>query len=214
MSPHLPAKKKYYAVVKGRQPGIYDDYHEVLVQTQRYPHSKYRAFANRSDAENYLYTETTKPQSHEMINATILVQFDGGSRGNPGKAGSGVVIIKKNAWRWESYKYLGDKVTNNEAEYEGILMGLRFIHTQQLHQEVIEVQGDSKLVINQLSGTWMCNAEHLYSKYEEAKQLMSQCATVQLTWIPREKNQTADRLSNDAMNTEGYKAVYVHHACA
>lgn len=198
MTQQKPATK-YYAVRQGRNPGIYTDYYEAQVQTHRYPHSEYRCFSNYDDALNYLHP---KDDNDTEFEAEIRIQFDGGSRGNPGKAGSGVVVMNNRQQRWEGYKYLGDMKTNNEAEYEGLIMGLQYVIHHGLGDKAIMIQGDSKLVINQLSGEWTCHSTNLIEKYNRAKALLQQCDKVTLSWIPRDKNQHADKLSNDAMNEE------------
>ena len=207
--------QKYYAVRIGRRPGIYTDYHETIVQTQRYPNSEYRAFTTYEAAVQYLsYPAEAKSQ---ITQADILIQFDGGSRGNPGKAGSGVVVYDQHHNSWTGYKYLGEKSTNNEAEYEGLIIGLTYALHQNFQNYTIEIQGDSKLVINHMLQIWACKEPRLQRKREEAQKLMSNFSQITLTWIPREKNQVADRLSNDAMDKEETCTPYTikmqQHAC-
>lgn len=186
---------------RGRCPGIYTDYHEVLVQTLRYPNSEYRRFSSYADALNYMNQEATNIIEVET-QSDIVMMFDGGSRGNPGKSGSGVVLIDKYQRQWRGYKYLGEHKTNNEAEYEGMIIGLKYIHHHRMYNISLEIKGDSKLVINQMQGVWSCNTEHLQKKLTEAKSLLRGIKDVTFTWIPRERNQIADQLSNDAMDTE------------
>lgn len=80
------------------------------------------------------------------------LQFDGGSRGNPGVGGAGAVLYKNNQEEWSKTFYLGDNVTNNQAEYRGLIGGLKHVSTLDLPNLLVE--GDSNLVINQVSGTW------------------------------------------------------------
>ena len=199
--------QKYYAVKVGRQPGLYTDYNEVLIQTQRYSKSEYRVFMSYEEAMQYL-----NHQDNFVIQNTqaeIILQFDGGSRGNPGKAGSGAVVIDQQQRRWTGYKYLGEGYTNNEAEYEGLIIGLKYLLNQRMQTRKIEIQGDSKLVINHMLGLWTFNVKHLQKKQREAQDLMSHFTDVTLNWIPREKNSVADRLSNDAMDNEMSNTPYI-----
>ena len=177
------------------------------MQTLRYPNSEYRRFNNYADALGYMNQEATNIIEVET-HSDIIMMFDGGSRGNPGKSGSGVVIIDKYQRQWRGYKYLGEHKTNNEAEYEGMIIGLKYIHHHRMYNIRFEIQGDSKLVINQMQGVWSCNTEHLRRKLMEAKLLLKDINDVTFKWIPRERNQIADQLSNDAMDTESSSMPY------
>lgn len=191
---------------KGRVPGIYTNYEDVIVQIQRYRGAEYRRFDNYSDAMHY-HNPSINVQKHPS-QSEILMQFDGGSRGNPGKAGSGVIIKDKHNRCWEGYKYLGDNITNNFAEYEGLIIGLKYLRYHNLLEHAVEVQGDSKLVINQMLGNWECRDKILQEKRAEALELIGSATSIAFTWIPREDNSHADKLSNDAMDTEATCILY------
>ena len=66
----------------------------------------------------------------------------------------------------------------------------------------ILIQGDSKLVINHMQGTWKCTHRNLKPLHDRAQQLLAEFKDVMFEWIPREQNSRADKLSNDAMNEE------------
>lgn len=129
----------------------------------------------------------------------FIVEADGGSRGNPGPAGYGAVVIDAATGETlaEAAEYIG-VATNNVAEYRGLLAGLRAAReldpTARVH-----VRMDSKLVIEQMSGRWKI-------KHPDMKPLAFDAAAVlpasQVTyeWIPREQNKHADRLANEAMD--------------
>ncbi|MEV6999465.1 bifunctional RNase H/acid phosphatase [Streptomyces sp. NPDC093982] len=129
----------------------------------------------------------------------FIVEADGGSRGNPGPAGYGAVVIDAATGQTlaEVAEYIG-VATNNVAEYRGLLAGLRAAReldpTARVH-----VRMDSKLVIEQMSGRWKI-------KHPDMKPLAFEAAAVlpasQVTyeWIPREQNKHADRLANEAMD--------------
>ncbi|GAA1161314.1 reverse transcriptase-like protein [Nesterenkonia sandarakina] len=129
---------------------------------------------------------------------TLFVEADGGSRGNPGIAGSGALV------RNEAGQILATKATplgkasNNVAEYTGLIEGLRL--ARDLDPEAfVEVKLDSKLVVEQMSGRWKI-------KHEDMKRLAAEASTilpptqVRYTWIPRKDNGDADALSNEAMD--------------
>jgi ribonuclease HI len=134
----------------------------------------------------------------------IQLQFDGASKGNPGLGGSGAVIIK-NGILIDSISYTHkNRVTNNVAEYYGLLIGLRLLIKNNLSKENITIEGDSKLVIEQVFGKWKCIHPNLIPLCKEAKKLiMEYFPTINGKWIPREKNALADMCANKAIrNTQ------------
>ncbi|KUL42719.1 acid phosphatase [Streptomyces violaceusniger] len=129
----------------------------------------------------------------------FVVEADGGSRGNPGPAGYGAVVLDAETGEplAEVAEYIGT-ATNNVAEYKGLIAGLRAAHALDPEAEV-RVRMDSKLVIEQMSGRWKIKHPDMRPLAAEAKAIMP---PGQLTyeWIPREKNKHADRLANEAMD--------------
>ncbi|MFH9857982.1 bifunctional RNase H/acid phosphatase [Streptomyces sp. NPDC017202] len=129
----------------------------------------------------------------------FIVEADGGSRGNPGPAGYGSVVIDAATGETlvERAEYIG-VATNNVAEYRGLLAGLRA--ARELDPAApVRVRMDSKLVVEQMSGRWKI-------KHPDMKPLAAEAARIhppgQVTyeWIPREQNKHADRLANEAMD--------------
>lgn len=127
-----------------------------------------------------------------------LMQFDGCSKGNPGKAGSGAVIYKNKSEIWGKSLFIGDKNTNNEAEYMGLIIGLE--EAINIGVKDLYVEGDSLLVIKQMKGLYKVKAENLYKLYEKAKKLEKQFTSVSYNHVYRDKNKRADELSNMALN--------------
>ncbi|MFE9063569.1 bifunctional RNase H/acid phosphatase [Streptomyces violaceusniger] len=129
----------------------------------------------------------------------FVVEADGGSRGNPGPAGYGAVVLDAETGEplAEVAEYIGT-ATNNVAEYKGLIAGLRAAKALDPEAEV-RVRMDSKLVIEQMSGRWKIKHPDMRPLAAEAKAIMP---PGQLTyeWIPREKNKHADRLANEAMD--------------
>ncbi|MFC9638447.1 bifunctional RNase H/acid phosphatase [Streptomyces mirabilis] len=129
----------------------------------------------------------------------FIVEADGGSRGNPGPAGYGAVVIDAATGETlaERAEYIGI-ATNNVAEYRGLVAGLRAAHELDPAARV-RVRMDSKLVVEQLSGRWKI-------KHPDMKPLAAEAARVfppdRITyeWMPRERNKHADRLANEAMD--------------
>jgi ribonuclease HI len=128
-----------------------------------------------------------------------LLQFDGGSRGNPGPGGAGAVIFDgKGKEIWNGYFYVGDTATNNQAEYTGLVEGVRQAVKMKVNHLVI--QGDSLLVINQITNTWKVKNKILGEFNKEAKKLLKEIDYFEASHIPREENSRADELSNVAMD--------------
>lgn len=133
--------------------------------------------------------------------STSHLYFDGASRGNPGLSGAGVVI-KIADTTFEYHKPLG-VATNNEAEYLAIIEGLKhMIDLLTSHSGVskVVVKGDSQLIIKQLQKKWKVRSENLLPLYEKARSLIETLhkkgLSVELSYIPREKNSEADKLAN------------------
>ncbi|MFC5255579.1 bifunctional RNase H/acid phosphatase [Streptomyces cinereospinus] len=129
----------------------------------------------------------------------FIVEADGGSRGNPGPAGYGAVVLDAATGEAlaETAEYLG-VVTNNVAEYRGLLAGLRAAHALDPAASV-RVRMDSKLVVEQMSGRWKIKHPDMKPLAREAGRVFP-AGQVTYEWIPRERNRRADRLANEAMD--------------
>ena len=128
----------------------------------------------------------------------VLIEADGGSRGNPGPAAYGAVL--KDAVTGEVLAEDGTTIgvaTNNVAEYSGLIAGLRMAAELAPDAE-IEVRMDSKLVVEQMSGRWKIKHPDMRPLATEAKDLAPPGTTY--TWVPRAENAHADRLANEALD--------------
>ena len=136
----------------------------------------------------------------------LLVEADGGSRGNPGTAGYGAVV--RDATTGEVLTEVSESIgraTNNVAEYSGLLAGLRAAGRLAPGAEA-EVRMDSKLVVEQMSGRWRIKHPDLQALAAEARLAARALGRVTYTWVPRERNTHADRLANKAMDTVSGRA--------
>jgi ribonuclease H / adenosylcobalamin/alpha-ribazole phosphatase len=134
------------------------------------------------------------------VTRQLIVEADGGSRGNPGLAGYGALV--RDALTGEVLAELGEAIghaTNNVAEYAGLLAGLRAAGRLAPGADT-EVRMDSKLVVEQMSGRWRIKHPDLRSLAAEASQAARVLGRVTYTWVPRERNTYADRLANQAMD--------------
>ncbi|NLD04605.1 MAG: ribonuclease HI family protein [Synergistaceae bacterium] len=126
--------------------------------------------------------------------------FDGASRGNPGKAGAGALMINdQGKVVWETARFLGEK-TNNEAEYMALILLLKAAKEQGVRS--LKVYGDSKLVVSQVSRQWKINLPHLRLLAQQVWEL-AEAMDISYHWIPREQNKRADILSNEGI--DGFK---------
>ena len=128
----------------------------------------------------------------------IFLYADGASRGNPGPASYGAVLYDHNMTVIaEMGENLGIR-TNNYAEYQGVIAGLRYVQSQKLGPDVT-IRMDSKLVIEQLAGRWKIKHPEMRELAAEASRLLSGLL-VTFEWIPRELNSHADALGNRALD--------------
>ena len=129
----------------------------------------------------------------------VIVEADGGSRGNPGPAGYGSVVWSADHGTVlaESKQAIG-RATNNVAEYRGLIAGLE--EAAKVGATDVEVSMDSKLVVEQMSGRWKVKHPELVPLYQQAMALSTRFDHIAYTWIPRSKNAHADRLANEAMD--------------
>jgi broad specificity phosphatase PhoE/ribonuclease HI len=129
----------------------------------------------------------------------LIIEADGGSRGNPGPAGYGAVVRDGLTGEVLAERAAGIGVaSNNVAEYGGLIAGLRA--ALELDPSEVEVRMDSKLVVEQMSGRWQVKHPSMKPLAKEAASLVAQLPSVRFSWIPREKNKHADRLANEAMD--------------
>ena len=130
----------------------------------------------------------------------LLVEADGGSRGNPGPAGYGALV--RDAGTREVLAEVCDSLgtaTNNVAEYSGLVAGLRTAAELEPGADV-EVRMDSKLVVEQMSGRWQIKHDNLRTLARSAREAATGLGRVSYVWVPRARNADADRLANKAMD--------------
>jgi len=135
------------------------------------------------------------------MNETITVEFDGGSRGNPGPAGIGVVLRAQDRTPLVTLgKFIG-RATNNVAEYNALITALN--EAKKLGAKSIIIRGDSELIIRQMLGEYRVKHPDLKPLYEEARHLLHQFDHAKIEHNLRHKNELADKLANLAMDCKG-----------
>ncbi len=125
------------------------------------------------------------------------IYFDGASKGNPGKSGSAAVLYNYSSEVATVSKYIGAKKTNNEAEYNGLILGLTLCI--QLNIKEVAIYGDSQLVVKQLLGEYAVKNERMKELHAQATELLSNFTNVHIEHVAREKNARADQLANEAI---------------
>jgi probable phosphoglycerate mutase len=131
----------------------------------------------------------------------VIIEADGGSRGNPGPAGSGAVLIdaQTGSVLAEIAMFIG-VATNNVAEYRAVLAAVDVANEIAPDAELL-VRMDSKLVVEQMSGRWKVKNEGMQDLFQAMQQSIG-TRKITFEWIPREQNGKADALANEAMDAE------------
>jgi ribonuclease H / adenosylcobalamin/alpha-ribazole phosphatase len=134
------------------------------------------------------------------VTRRLIVEADGGSRGNPGPAGYGALVRDAETGRVLAERAASvGRATNNVAEYGGLVAGLQAALDLDPSAEV-EVRMDSKLVVEQMSGRWQVKHPDMRQLAKQAQQIARQLGSVRYTWVPRAQNGAADALANSAMD--------------
>ncbi len=130
----------------------------------------------------------------------LCLYTDGASRGNPGPAGAGVVVVSRNGRTIAEKSVFLGKATNNMAEYQALVIGLRELG--RFLPKRLTIRMDSELIVKQLNGAYRVRNKDLLPMYLEAKDLIGKFGIhVEVVHVPREQNQHADRLANLAIDS-------------
>jgi len=136
-----------------------------------------------------------------LKNKKVFIYSDGGSRGNPGPSGIGIVILDEKKKRIkELFKYIGE-TTNNNAEYNAVIAGLE--EALNLNAEEAVLYLDSELVVKQLTGEYRVKNAEIKPLFDRAVEKLKNFKSYEIKHIDREKNKEADKLVNKAINLAG-----------
>lgn len=136
-----------------------------------------------------------------MKSKRLYLYTDGGSRGNPGPAGIGIVILDSAKKKIkESFKYIGE-TTNNIAEYSALVLGLE--EAAALDADEVVVNLDSELVVKQLNGEYKVKDSGMKALFDKALGILKSFDNFEIKHIDRSKNKEADKLVNKAINLAG-----------
>ena len=126
---------------------------------------------------------------------TYTLYFDGCSKGNPGRSGAGAVIYDSNMTEmWSSAEFVGENNTNNEAEYTGLLIGLK--KAVEMGIAHLLVRGDSQLIVRQMNKEYKVKSASLKPMHLKAVELAKSIGQIKYEHVYREFNKRADELSN------------------
>ena len=132
------------------------------------------------------------------MDETLTLQFDGGSRGNPGPAGIGVVVAAADGTPLVTLGRFIGRATNNVAEYRALITAMT--EAKKLGATKVLIRGDSELVIKQMTGVYRVKNPDMKVLYDEAQTILRTFAQAKFTHNLRDKNELADALANKAMD--------------
>ncbi|WP_276254362.1 ribonuclease HI [Halomontanus rarus] len=176
----------------------------VAVESGNTDHERWRASRGGATAvayEDKVVIQGERPRDLEALlregGGRAHVYFDGGARGNPGPAGIGWVIVTSEGIVAEGSDTIG-RATNNQAEYEALIAALEA--ARDYGYDEVDVRGDSELIVKQVRGEYDTNNPQLREKRVTALELLSAFEEWSLEHVPREVNDRADALANEAMD--------------
>ncbi len=138
----------------------------------------------------------TRRDSSPSRHAAVVLYIDGSVERNPGPGAIGVVVEEEDGTPVEAWGEAIGHVTNNQAEYQALLAGLR--KARQLRASHVRVRSDSQLLVRQFVGQYRVRDEKLKPLLEQARSLAGAFVSFSIEHIPRERNRAADRLANRA----------------
>ncbi len=134
----------------------------------------------------------------KTVTAAYRANIDGGSRGNPGPAAYGVVIRDAQGEVVAKLKKYIGRMTNNVAEYYGLIAALDYVQSQ--HVKALRIESDSELLVKQMRGLYKVRSPELQPLFERARKMSAALESFRIDHVYREQNREADALANEAMD--------------
>jgi ribonuclease HI len=128
----------------------------------------------------------------------VVINVDGGSRGNPGPAGIAAVATDPSGEILAERGETIGKATNNVAEYRALLLGIEL--AKELEADEVEFVGDSLLIVEQVRGKWKVKQDHLRPLHTKVKDMLRELPSWSIRHVKRDENTRADELLNDALD--------------
>jgi ribonuclease HI len=212
-------KKKYYAVARGRQTGVFTDWATTADLVRGYPGARYKGFGTRAEAEAFVRSDAlpveggrakrTAASKTEDVDGRLVVYTDGGARGNPGPGGYGAVIVRPggNEECSGGFRY----TTNNRMELMACISALERLSSP----ECVALHSDSAYVVNAMTKGWARNWRDRHWKKADGKpalnpdlwkRLLELCDRHDVVFVKVkghagiDLNERCDRLANMAMD--------------
>jgi ribonuclease HI len=132
------------------------------------------------------------------VASKVIVNVDGGSRGNPGPAAIAAVVIDPSGEVLAERAERIGEATNNVAEYRALLLGIDL--AKQLGVDQVELVGDSMLIVEQVRGNWKVKQEHLRPLHAEVTEALGDLGSWSIRHVRRGENERADELLNHALD--------------
>jgi ribonuclease HI len=178
----------------------------VDVETGNTDHERWRASHDGATAVAYddkVVIQGERPAGIEALlrdgGGRAHVYFDGAARGNPGPAAVGWVIVTGDGIATEGNRTIG-RATNNRAEYEALVAALEVARDYGFDE--VEIRGDSELIVKQVRGEYDTNDPDLRERRVRVHELLREFDDWSITHVPREINERADELANDALDDD------------
>lgn len=178
----------------------------ATVESGNTPHEHWRASLGEASAVAYdgkVVVQGARPVDIlgvlQPVGGHGYLYFDGASRGNPGPAAIGWVLVTDAGIVDEGGERIGT-ATNNEAEYEALIRGLETASS--LGFETLDVRGDSELIVKQIRGEYDVSAPHLKERRIRVHELLGDFNEWSIEAIPRGVNERADQLANEALDAD------------
>ena len=130
----------------------------------------------------------------------IIVYTDGASRGNPGPAAAGFILSDLGGNQLQAKAFFIGQTTNNVAEYTAIIKALEAV--KEIGAKELTVFSDSELLVRQINGKYKVKSEQIRPLFQQAVKLLGEFENYKVRFVPRQKNQEADKLVNQALNLE------------
>src|SRR3984893_2013406 len=130
--------------------------------------------------------------------AAFQANIDGGSRGNPGPASYGVVVRNERGDIVAKLKKYIGRMTNNVAEYYGLIAALDYMQSQGI--KALRIESDSELLVKQMRGQYKVRSPELQPLFERARKMAAALESFRIDHVYREQNREADALANEAMD--------------
>lgn len=176
----------------------------IPIESGNTGHERWRAASDDATAVAYEGKVVVQGNSPGRLVALLSdqggrahVYFDGAARGNPGPAAIGWVIVTDDGIVGEGGEHIGE-TTNNRAEYDALVRALSVAADYGF--DVVELRGDSELVVKQVTGEWETNHPALRERRVRVRELLERFDSWSVTHVPREINERADARANEALD--------------